>query len=147
MAVFTKENFCEREDVHLCNIPGSDKRYCMQVCLRLPSNKLKSGVQPGVNGLLCTGYNYTHTNLWAGDSSGQITIWHIPDTGLDFIPAHTTKAHNSSINALKNTSKHVISISDDMYIILFNINSFEKVRSVDVMEWSIYKSNFCLQAN
>jgi hypothetical protein len=43
--------------------------------------------------IVCAGYNFSYTHLWAGDSHGQITVWHIPEEGLWFAPAKSWRAH------------------------------------------------------
>jgi len=55
IAVFNKSDVCERKDVHACNIPGRDKRYCLQLTIHLPSAFTPSGSPSSINGLLCTG--------------------------------------------------------------------------------------------
>lgn len=139
IAVFSKYNFCEREDIHLCHLPNADKAYCLQVTLKLPNNKLVSGNLPWVTGLLCPQFGPEFPTLWASDAVGNITIWHIPKIGLEFTPAFTTKAHQGPITQLTNTWRHVISIGDDGNLILHDIISFARIRTINIMEWSTYK--------
>jgi hypothetical protein len=125
--------------VHSCNIRGNDQAYCLQLSLKLPPIQMPSGAPTAVTGLICSDTFYPYSHLWAGDSSGQLTVWHVPQEGLGFMPAHTVKAHNAAISNLVCTQKHAISISDDGYIIFFDLISFDRVRSLDIMEWSSYR--------
>ena len=34
--VFSKQNECDRTDIHLCHMPHADKTYCLQSTLKLP---------------------------------------------------------------------------------------------------------------
>lgn len=43
---------------------------------------------------IVSGYNYAFSLLICGDTTGQITCWNIPTTGLNFTPFKTWKAHN-----------------------------------------------------
>lgn len=119
--VFTKFDECERDDVHACSTPGALKAYCMQVSLRLPPKYMPSELLSSVTCVNCCGPNYQFTHLWAGDSTGQMTVWWVPDEGLEFIPARTWKSHEGPINAMQATWKHMISIADDGCIILHEL--------------------------
>jgi hypothetical protein len=135
--VFNKEPHCERDDIHLCSVRGYDPSYCLQVTLRLPPKKMPSGNPPSVTGLICPQIGPEFPTLWAADSTGQLTIWYIPLKGLEFTPAYTVKIHNGMINDMKKTWRHIITIGDDGYILLHDVLSFHKIRSVQIMEWSI----------
>mmetsp|Transcript_3604 Transcript_3604/g.5616 ORF Transcript_3604/g.5616 Transcript_3604/m.5616 type:complete len:595 (-) Transcript_3604:1566-3350(-) len=137
VAVFCKTPHCEREDVHTCNIKGNDQSYCLQISLKLPPITVKSGAPASVTGLICVDIDFPFSHLWAADSSGQLTIWHVPETGLSFIPAHTVKAHEGPINNLLHTHTHAITISDDGYVVFFNMVSFDRIRSLNILEWSV----------
>ena len=137
--MFCKLPICERDDIHACNIPDADKSYCLQLTLKLPAIQMASGAPTSVTGLLCTGYNHSFTHLWASDSSGQLTIWHVPPSGLDFVPAYTVKAHKKAITSITNTFRHVISISDDGFVKFYDVVTFAKIRSVNVLEWCVYR--------
>lgn len=100
---------------------------------------MESGSPTTVTGLICAGPNYALTHLWASDSTGQITIWYVPEYGLEFIPAYTVTAHKRSINSLVNTYRHAITISDDGFLKMFDLQTFALIRQVDVLDWSIYK--------
>ena len=140
VAVFSKNNICERDDVHTCYIPDKDQSYCLQITLKLPPITLPSGSPTGVTGLLCSSaYHQKYAHLWAGDSSGQLTIWYIPEQGLGFIPAHTVKAHYGAINNVISTHKHAVTISDDGFIVFFDLVRFDRVRSIDVRFWADYR--------
>ena len=39
--VFSKQNECDRTDIHLCHMPNADKTYCLQSTLKLP--KVRNG--------------------------------------------------------------------------------------------------------
>ena len=140
IGIFCKLPFCEREDVHSCNIRGHDPSYCMQVNLKLPPIQMTSGAQSSVTGLICVSTYYPYSHLWATDSSGQLTIWDVPQYGLGFHPAHTEKIHDGAINNLVHTQRHAITISDDGMISLFDLYSFARVRTIDIMEWGNYRN-------
>jgi hypothetical protein len=142
IAVFSAFARCEREDVHLCQAADHDATYCLQITLKLPRNALSSGELPWVTGLLCPTIGPECPSLWAGDSTGQLTIWYIPKTGLDFTPAYTAHVHNKSINDIKCTWRHAITISDDGCVILHDIIGFHKVRTVDIMYYAAYYNLF-----
>jgi len=101
---------------------------------------MPSGNLPQVTGLICPQIGPEFPTLWAGDSTGQLTIWYIPTEGLEFIPAYTTKVHTGSINQMYKTWRHVITIGDDGYIILHDVLSFAKIRAVQIMEWANYRN-------
>ena len=136
IAIFCKEPRCEREDVHGCNIRGHDQSYCLQLSLKLPPVLMASGNPASVTGLLCTDTYVPFSHLWAADSSGQLTVWHVPESGLGFLPAFTVKAHEGAINNLVNTQRHAITISDDGYIVLYDLFNFDRVRTINIVEWS-----------
>jgi WD40 repeat protein len=136
VAVFCKLSKCERDDIHTCNIPGANQSYCLQLSLKLPPITLKSGNPAAVTGLICVDVSFPFSHLWAADSSGQLTVWHVPESGLGFIPAHTVKAHDGPINNLVHTHKHAISISDDGYVVLMDLTTFDRIRAVNVVEWA-----------
>jgi hypothetical protein len=140
IAVFSKYNHCEREDIHGCSVHGADQSYCLQVSLKLPERQLESGNAPWVTGLLCPPCGPEFPNLWASDAAGQLTVWRIPLDGLDFAPAFTTLAHNGAINQLTNTWRHVLSIGDDGWLLLHDALSFQRIRSINVMEWSLSRA-------
>ena len=135
VAVFNKLPICERDDIHGCNVSGADKSYCLQVTLQIPEVELASGAPASVTALLCAGISFTHSELWAGDSSGQLTIWQVPDYGLDFIPIQSTKVHWGAINAMKCTWRHAITASDDGFIVIHDLVLFTRIRSINLIEW------------
>ena len=79
MAVFTKFNECERDDVHDCSTPKTNKSYCLQVTLKLPPKYMPGDSISMVSAINCCGPNYMFTHLWAGDSTGQMTVWFVPE--------------------------------------------------------------------
>lgn len=125
--------------MHGCNIKRNDQSYCLQISLKLPPIMMNSGAQSSVTGLICTSTHFPYSHLWAGDTSGQLTVWHVPEVGLGFMPAFTVKAHNGAINDLKNTQRHAITISDDGLIIFYDLYNFDRVRTIDILEWSLYR--------
>lgn len=140
--MFNKSFKCERDDVHLCNVPGADTMYCLQISLKLPSNMTASGNLPAVTGLVCTRMGNEFPTLWAADSSGQMTIWYVPAVGLDFQPAYTVKAHRGAVNQLVKTWRHMITIGDDGIVRLFDILTFVRIRTIEVMDMCIERSLF-----
>lgn len=89
IAVFSKFNHCDRDDIHFCSTFGVDKSYCLQVTLMLPFQQMPSGNLTSVTKVLCTGPNYSLSHLWASDSSGKIIVWEIPENGINFLPKKT----------------------------------------------------------
>jgi hypothetical protein len=135
VCVFTKYDVCERDDIHACSTPGSNKAYCLQVSLKLPPMKMPSNNPTIVTAIKCGGPNYSFSHLWAGDSIGQMTVWFVPDDGLDFVPAKTWRAHNGCINAMETTWKHMISVADDGNITLHDLGTLLVVRIINVNVW------------
>lgn len=135
--IFSKNNMCERDDVHGCNQPGAYKIHCLQVTLMLPPLRMPSLLPIAVTKLLVTGPFYQMTHLWAADSSGQLTVWQVPQSGIDFKPVKTWKAHKCCITDMMNTWKHCITISDDGNLLLTDLASLRKVRTLNIQEWAL----------
>ncbi len=144
VAVFNKSVLCERDDIHGCNVTGADTHFCLQVTLRTPDVKQPSGSPASVTCVLCTGYNHSHTHLWAADVAGQLTVWYVPERGLLFRPARSAKVHWGAINAMESTNWHVLTASDDGYIIIHDIMSFDRVKSINIIQWGIGFNGFSL---
>ena len=140
VCVMTKFDQCERDDVHGCNTPGADKSYCLQVTLKLPPLLMTSGQPPAVTAMKCTGYDYTFTHLWAADATGQLTVWFVPDYGIEFQPAKTWKGHKGSVNALASTWKHMVTVGDDGILLLYELDTLVLVRRLDVQEWCNFRN-------
>ena len=47
--------------------------------------------------LVCAGPNYSHSQLWSGNSVGQITLWNVPYSGLEFTPLKTWRGHEGTV--------------------------------------------------
>jgi WD40 repeat protein len=135
VAIFTKYDVCERDDIHNCSTPGANKAYCLQISLKLPPMRMPSEMPSFVNTIKCCGPNYSFSHLWAGDSLGQMTVWFVPDDGLDFVPAKTWRAHRGAINAMETTWKHMVSISDDGYITIHELGTLMCMREIYVNQW------------
>jgi hypothetical protein len=136
---------CERLDFHVCGAGGGltfgadneDKTFCLQVTLRLPRFFTESGNFPAISGLKCTGWNFGLDYLWATDSIGRITVWRVPEVeGFDFIPVRSWRAHRAAICAFECTWKHAVTAGDDALIILHDLASLTKVRTLDLTMWS-----------
>jgi len=140
ISVFTMFDECERDDVHACSTPGASKLYCLQITLKLPPLLMSSGMPPAVTALQCSGYSYSFTHLWAADSTGQLTVWFVPEYGLEFQPAKTWKAHAGSINAMASTWKHMITVGDDGMLLVYELDTLALIRRLDVQEWCIYRN-------
>lgn len=119
---------------------NSEKSYCLQLTLKLPQRLQSSGNLPMVTGLLCPKIGPEFPTLWAADSSGQLTIWYVPASGLEYIPAYTLVAHQGAINDITHTWRHVITVGDDGFIRLFDVLSFATIKQIDVMYWCAYRS-------
>ena len=135
VCVFSKYNECERDDIHACNMPNANKCYCLQVSLKLPPMKMPSQNPTIVTQVKCCGPNYSFGQLWAADSLGQMTVWFVPDAGLDYVPARTWRAHQACCNAMDTTWKHMVSVGDDRCIILHDLATLLPARTIDVNIW------------
>lgn len=116
--------------------------YCLQISLKLPPNVTASGNPPSVTGLVCTKIGNEFPTLWATDSSGQMTIWYVPSVGLEFQPAYTVKAHRGPITQLVKTWRHMITIGDDGTVKLFDMLTFVRIRTIDVMSMCLERNLF-----
>jgi WD40 repeat protein len=161
--VFSKKNHCERDDVHACSTPGfhTKKTGCLQVALRLPpSIKTESGAPALVCGMkICwtdpnysyPAYdyetlgpgepgdpNYANMRLYVGDSTGQLTIWTVPEFfGIDYRPVKTNKLHTGTINQIVNTSRHLITLGNDGLLCFIDLKSLIVVRKMDVLKEAV----------
>lgn len=135
ICVFSKFNECERDDVHSCSTPNANKSYCLQVTLKLPPKYTPSGHLSMVSAICCTGPNYALTHLWAGDTTGQCTVWFVPENGLEFVPAKTWRAHEGAVRDMRSTWKHMLTISDDGCLMVHELGSLERQRSLNFNEW------------
>lgn len=82
--------------------------------------------------------NYKNLRLYAGDNTGQLTVWTVPEVyGIDYRPVLTKKIHNGPVNKITNTSNHLITLGDDGFILFFTLESLTKMKSLDVMKWAI----------
>jgi hypothetical protein len=135
--VFSKHNDCEREDIHACHLPDADKLHCLQVTLKLPRIRTSSGNPSSVTALSVTGFNYARTSMWAADNTGQMTVWNMPDEGLNFTPAKTWRAHKLAVNDMASTWRHMISVSDDGCVLIHDLKRMFKVRSINLVDWCL----------
>eukprot|EP01037_Dinobryon_pediforme_P020572 gene20572-21238_t len=74
--------------------------------------------------MVCKAISATSSPAHKTGNQSKLTVWTVPQEGLDFQPAHTVKAHASAINKLVSTWRHCISIS---------------VRRIDICEWAGYR--------
>lgn len=159
--VFSLHSVCERDDVHNCwsgvedsqnktdeigivrdNKESSiDRSFCLQITLRLPFVQAENedGNPSCVCTILCSGPNYQQTHLFTGDSSGRLTIWKIPDSGLDFQPVKTWRPHKRHLSDMKSTYKHLITIGEDGLIVFHDLVSLNRIRTINFLEWIIHK--------
>ena len=162
--VFTKHNYCERDDVHGCSTPNSKKIGCLQIALKLPPKIITvSNLPPEVNAMnICkTNPNYIYPNydynyqpiggpndpnyinmrLYAGDNTGQLTIWCVPEFfGIDYRPILTKKLHQLPINVITNTDNYILTLGDDGIIFFITLQSLTTMRKLDVLKWAIYNN-------
>jgi WD40 repeat protein len=159
--VFSKLNVCEREDIHNCLVAVKDqsdsteeigrvvdpnigevidRKWCLQITLRIPNTKDFADCTPMVNVVLCCGPNKSDDLLHCGDSTGRHTIWRIPDKGLDFVPIKTHTPHTRSINIMKNTNTHLITASDDGTMVFMDLVQLTQIRRIDVLQWALDKN-------
>jgi WD40 repeat protein len=163
--VFSKYDVCERDDVHGCSTEGSKKRGCLQVALRIPPHiQTTSGAPPLIVSLLCCHtdpdfkypvdheaeshelINFANLRLYAGDSTGQLTVWSIPEfVGIDYRPFKTRKLHVGCINAIANTKRNLITLGDDGIANLVDLPSLLLVKRIRLVEMSGYAG--CLLAD
>ena len=158
--VYSKQNVCEREDIHNCLVAvkeevdltdeigkvrnpalddGIDRRWCLQLTLRIPNTKDFADNTPTVNVVLCCGPNKSIDMLHCADSTGRHTIWKVPDTGLDFVPIKTHTPHTRSINVMKATDTHLITASDDGTIVFMDLIQLTQIRRIGVLKWALDK--------
>lgn len=159
--IFTKHNHCERDDVHGCSTPNSKKYGCLQVALRLPPQIVSVANLPPEVISLCTcktdvnyvypdydyNYlpvggeddpNYKNLRLYAGDNTGQLTVWTVPEFyGIDYRPVMTKKIHDGPVNKITNTNNYLVTLGDDGIILFFLLESMTKMKSLDVLKWAI----------
>lgn len=140
MLIYSRYNNCERDDVHKCGVPNAlehDTSFCLQVTLRLPEMRDASGNNPGIATLLCVGPYQSKELLWAGDSTGRLTIWRVPEVGVDYAPAKSWKPHKAAIQCMVHTTSHVITAGDDGCIVLHDMLTLVKMRRIDIREWAV----------
>lgn len=140
MLIYSRYNTCERDDVHKCGVPNAtegDSSFCLQVTLRLPETRDASGNYPGITSLLCVSAYGSRDLLWAGDTTGRLTIWRVPEVGLDYAPAKSWKPHKQAIQCMVHTWSHVITAGDDGCIILHDMITLAKMRRIDVRDWAV----------
>ena len=155
--VFSLHNICERDDVHNCLVAveeapkgadnvgvvkdGSpeavDRAFCLQIILRLPSVSDGGGNIPSINTIICSGASHTRSHLFAGDSTGRLTIWKIPSSGLDFAPEKTWKPHKRGLVDMKHTANHLITAGEDGCIVLHSLDKFAKIRNINILDWAV----------
>ncbi len=159
--MFSLQNVCERDDVHNCwsavdeppnrvddigivrekKEEAVDRTFCLQITLRMPfvSSENEDGNPACVTTLLCTGPNYQQTHIFAGDTSGRLTIWVIPESGLDFAPAKSWRPHKRKISEMKATYKSLITVGEDGWIVFHDLVTLHKIRTLNFLEWVIHK--------
>jgi hypothetical protein len=160
--VFALHSVCERDDIHNCwsGVEESqnhidevgivrekkkelavDRSFCLQITLRLPfiQTENEDGRPACVCTILCGGANYQQSHLFAGDTSGRLTIWEIPEEGLDFRPVKTWRPHKRRLSDMKATYKHLITIGEDGLIVFHDLVSHHRIRTINFLEWALEK--------
>jgi hypothetical protein len=155
--VYSLHNVCERDDVHNCLVAveeapkgasevgvvkdGSpeavDRAFCLQIILRLPAVTDGSGNVPAVHTILCNGPDNTRSNIFAGDSTGRLTIWKLPTSGLDFEPVKSWKPHKRALIDMKCTNRHLLTAGEDGCIVIHTLQTFSKIRTINILDWAI----------
>lgn len=155
--IFSLHNICERDDVHNClaaveeapkgasevgvvkdqSPEAVDRAFCLQVILRLPPVTDISGNVPAIHTVLCNGLNRCRSHLFAGDSTGRLTIWKIPGVGVDFVPVKSWKPHKGTLIAMKCTRRHLLTAGEDGCIIIHTLAKFSNVRIINILDWAI----------
>ena len=82
---------------------------------------MPSGHLSMVSAICCTGPNYALTHLWAGDTTGQCTVWFVLENGLEFVHGGPTKG----LCDMRSTWKHMLTISDDGCLMVHELGSLE----------------------
>jgi WD40 repeat protein len=134
--IFSKYDYCERDDIHACSEAGTDATGCLQVTLRMPSVDAPSGNPAGVMAVHCCGPEHTYRDLYAGSSTGQLAVWEVPESGLAFKPLLVMQAHKGSINAISSTRLHLITAGDDGCMLFIALTTKLRVRTLDVTHWA-----------
>jgi hypothetical protein len=159
--IFSLHSVCERDDVHNCwsgvedsqnrideigivrdtKVSAIDRSYCLQITLRLPFVKAENpdGNPSTVCTILCSGLNYQLTHLFTGDSSGRLTIWEIPEVGLEYQPVKTWRPHKRRLSDMKATYRHLITIGEDGLLVFHDLESFARIRTLNFLEWILHK--------
>ena len=101
---------------------------------------MQSGDMPSIKAVLCTGLYHGFTDIWAADSVGQISVWDNPiEKGLDFTAKLYWRAHYGAINDMLATPLHVITISDDGYVIIHDMARYTSIRTIHIVTWCLDK--------
>lgn len=50
------------------------------------------------------------------------------------------KGHDGSVRGLASTYRHMVTIGDDGKLVLYNLDTFDKIRSLDILEWCNYRN-------
>jgi len=58
---------------------------------------------------------------------------------MNYQPYHTSHVHRGQLRTLASTWKHVVSGGDDGKFILHELTTLTRIRSVDVVSWSMYR--------
>ena len=126
---------------------------------------MSSGTKAVVTDVVCTGYDFVFSHLWAADSTGQITVWQVPYDGLGFLPVKAWYAHyfgrdpnlpstgesveevessrsSCAVRAMASTYRHMVSVGDDGCICLFDLVSFDRIKRLNVNDYCIGKNLF-----
>ena len=59
------------------------------------------------------------------------TVWFTPDTGIEFLPCKTWRAHTGAVNAMETTWKHMVTAADDGVILLYELGTLLLQRKID----------------
>eukprot|EP00596_Hydrurales_sp_CCMP1899_P005277 CAMPEP_0119045680 /NCGR_PEP_ID=MMETSP1177-20130426/41893_1 /TAXON_ID=2985 /ORGANISM="Ochromonas sp, Strain CCMP1899" /LENGTH=688 /DNA_ID=CAMNT_0007017891 /DNA_START=173 /DNA_END=2239 /DNA_ORIENTATION=- len=148
--VFSKKDVCEREDMHMCKMPKSVKRYCTQATLKLPKHTTSCGNICIVNHLICSTDGISEGSkerepslLWAADNAGYLTVWYLPGSeGIEFTPVQSFKVHIGSINGMVKTNLHMITIGDDGYVVITTLNKFSKIKRLNINTLCVERNIF-----
>eukprot|EP00607_Mallomonas_marina_P004894 CAMPEP_0182438064 /NCGR_PEP_ID=MMETSP1167-20130531/85486_1 /TAXON_ID=2988 /ORGANISM="Mallomonas Sp, Strain CCMP3275" /LENGTH=123 /DNA_ID=CAMNT_0024631235 /DNA_START=603 /DNA_END=974 /DNA_ORIENTATION=- len=77
--------------------------------------------------------------LFAGDTIGHLTVWVVPEHGVDYEPNRSSKIHHGAIRCIESTWKHLITASDDGLIILHELTTLTQIRTIDIAYWTFHK--------
>ena len=77
--------------------------------------------------------NYANVRLFAGDITGQLTVWSVPEfVGIDYRPILTRPMHHGPLNVIQETNAHIVTLGDDGFVNILAKASLIRVKHMDL---------------